>query len=312
MRKFIVSDLHANGDVYDSIMGYLEHISQKEDVELFINGDLIDKGLDGFRMITDVKKRDENPHSIKVHYLAGNREWLMYDSLQKREVGKPIDSWCDWFMNGGWQLGYEIEDQENAEELSEGFKHYLGELKIYHVFDEKIQGRPMVLVHAQTPEGVKTGADMRIADQTIDVEKALWTRKKQAYSGLFGFVPPMKEKNRIGLDGYFSIVGHTPVESPNGFEIDPDENSINIDGGCSFYAQGKFQYDHVPVVEVKKDHIDLIIFNHDNEIMNGFHYDGELTPMREEELQEHRSYLCHDYDHQAEKYKEKILEMINL
>jgi hypothetical protein len=34
--------------------------------------------------------------------------------------------------------------------------------------------------------------------------------------------------------------------------------------------------------------------------------------MKEEELEEHRSFIHHDYDHQAEKYKEKILEMINL
>ena len=34
MRKFIISDLHGNGEVYDSIMAYLDNISLKEKVEL--------------------------------------------------------------------------------------------------------------------------------------------------------------------------------------------------------------------------------------------------------------------------------------
>ena len=55
MRKFIVSDLHGNGEVYDSIMAYLENISLSEEVELYINGDLIDRGLDSYRMLEDVK-----------------------------------------------------------------------------------------------------------------------------------------------------------------------------------------------------------------------------------------------------------------
>ena len=32
MRKFIVSDLHGNGEVYDSILAYLENISLIDDV----------------------------------------------------------------------------------------------------------------------------------------------------------------------------------------------------------------------------------------------------------------------------------------
>ncbi len=310
MRKFIVSDLHGNGDVYDSIMGYLENVSHDEEVELFINGDLIDRGLDGFRMIMDIKKRTAMQQPIKVHYLAGNREWLMYDALKERKPGEGIDPWCNWFDNGGWIVAYEMEDQENAEELFEDFKHYLGELKIYHVFDETIKGKPMVLVHAQVPEGVKTGQEMRISDQTMDVEKALWTRKNQAYSGYFGIASPLPENNRIGLDGYFSIVGHTPVEEGQGFSIDSEENAINIDGGCSFYAQGKFQYDQIPLVEVKKDGIDILIFNHNNEITKGFHYDGELSSISSEELLKHRGYINHQFDQQADSYKEKILEML--
>ena len=77
MRKFIVSDLHGNGEVYDSIISYLENISLIDKVELYINGDLIDRGIDSMRMLEDVKERCEGKGNIKVHYLGGNHELLM-------------------------------------------------------------------------------------------------------------------------------------------------------------------------------------------------------------------------------------------
>ena len=42
MRKFIISDVHGNGNLYYTIMNYLENISKLDEVTLYINGDLID------------------------------------------------------------------------------------------------------------------------------------------------------------------------------------------------------------------------------------------------------------------------------
>ena len=94
MRKFIVSDLHGNGDVYDSIMSYLENLD--EEIELYINGDLIDRGLDSYRMLLDVKERIENPSKIKIKYLGGNHELMMFSALShklKRGSYKRFDDW---------------------------------------------------------------------------------------------------------------------------------------------------------------------------------------------------------------------------
>ncbi len=44
MRKFIVSDIHGFGNFYYSIMNYLDKLSEHEEIELYINGDLIDRG----------------------------------------------------------------------------------------------------------------------------------------------------------------------------------------------------------------------------------------------------------------------------
>ena len=32
MKKYIVSDLHGNGEVYDSIIGFLDNMYKKDDV----------------------------------------------------------------------------------------------------------------------------------------------------------------------------------------------------------------------------------------------------------------------------------------
>ena len=103
MRKFVVSDLHGNGNIYNSIMYYLENLkdSLDEDITLYINGDLIDRGIDSASMLLDVMKRVNNHSKIKIEYLAGNHELLMYKALNKiiRTGRRPLIS--DWFLNGG-------------------------------------------------------------------------------------------------------------------------------------------------------------------------------------------------------------------
>ena len=57
MRKFIISDIHGNGDIYDTIISYLDNVGCNEEVHLYINGDLIDREYDSFRVLMDVLER---------------------------------------------------------------------------------------------------------------------------------------------------------------------------------------------------------------------------------------------------------------
>ena len=310
MRKFIVSDIHGNGDIYDSIMGYLETVGLNEEVHLYINGDLIDRGLDSFRVLMDVKERMEGKGTIKVHYLGGNHELMMYHALRKRKPGKTVNHWCDWIRNGGGIIEGELDSREDGEKLSDSLRDFMGELKIYHLFDEKIQDSRMLLVHAQAPKRVGDLYEMKIKDDNHLIEKAVWTRKDKSDLLWYG-IESVFGLNRIGLDGYFTIKGHTPVTSQKGFEIDTRENYINIDGGCAGYAYGHFEYNHVPLLEVKEGFLRILVFNHNNEINAGYYYDGKLSKMSDEELTHHRGKLDIQYDGQAEKYKKLILESIN-
>lgn len=310
MRKFIVSDLHGNGDIYDSIMGYLDNISDSEEVELFINGDLIDRGPDSFRMLMDVIDRINGAGNVRINYLGGNHELMMYNAIRKRKPGHNVNHFSSWMLNGGWPIEGELDAREDGEELYDYFRDFVGELKIYHVFDETIENRKILLVHAQAPKQAKNFENMQIKDNNIAVEKAVWTRREDTDLFTYG-VKSIMDLNRIGLDPYFTIIGHTPVSNEDGFEYNKKEHYLNIDGGCAGYAIGRFEYNHVPLVEVKDNYLELLIFNHDNEIVKGYFFNGEFFKMKDLELDYRRLFLNQKYNGQEKVYKMKIRETLD-
>ena len=310
MRKFIISDLHGNGDVYDSIMGYLDNISLTDEVELYINGDLIDRGLDGFSMLIDVIERIAGKGDVTIHYLGGNHELMMYEALNKRKPGKSVSKFCDWMLNGGGIIEGELDVlEEDGEELCDSLRDFLGELELYKIFDEKINNKNILLVHACPPEKVFDDCHLKIKDNNKEVFDTVWKREYED-TGIF-FLNPLF-KNNLGKDGYFVIKGHTPLKDVRGFDYDPDQNYLNIDGGCSYYACGMFGIDHVPLVEIKEDKLEILVFNHNNEIVDGYEFDGEVKPMSDEELNNKDKYIDHQYDNSAEINKLLIKKYLNL
>ena len=308
MRKFIISDIHGNGDIYDSVMGYLDNISKTEDVALYINGDLIDRGLDSLRLLMDVKERIEGKGNVKIHFLGGNHELMLFQALRKRKKGKPVSKYCNWLRNGGWVINNQFNQMHKRERdlICEEIKDFLGDLKIYHVFDEKIKDKPMLLVHAQAPSRILKTCPMKIKDNTFDVSSAVWARQEEW--DLFSGIRSLAGIPKIGLDGYFTIIGHTPVHGKLGFEFNLIENYINIDGGCAGYAMEFFQFSHVPVLEIQDNGFQILVFNHNNEIEKGFYFDGYYTPMKEKELEQERSFLDTRYRDQQKIYQKAIRE----
>lgn len=296
MRKFIVSDLHGNGEVYNSIMGYLENISLVEDVELFINGDLIDRGIDSFTMLMDVYERINGKGNVKIKYLGGNHELMMWQALKERKPGKNVRSWCKWMCNGGWVIEGELDSRDDGEELYNIFCKFLGNLDIYYKFEETVKDNNILLVHAQPPKNIRDDCHMKILHNDERVEKAVWMRKEC-------------DSNKhiiLGKEGYLTIIGHTPVSEKRGFIYDKEDNVFNIDGGCATYANCVFDYKSVPLVEVLDGYIKLIIFNHNNEIVDGFIFDGDMFGMCTRDIEKERVFLNHNLDDCEEKQKEEI------
>ena len=99
MRNFIVSDLHGSDKIYYSIINYLNNVDNNDNVSLYINGDLIDRGFGSGEMLLDVYKRITNNIGFKIEYLAGNHELMMYNASKRLEYNKSFysldDVWLD-------------------------------------------------------------------------------------------------------------------------------------------------------------------------------------------------------------------------
>lgn len=296
MRKFIVSDLHGNGEVYNSIMGYLDNIALTEKVQLYINGDLIDRGIDSFTMLVDVYRRVYGQGKVKIKYLAGNHELMMWQAIRNKAPGENVRAWCNWMCNGGWVIEGELNSVANSKYLYNKFFKFIGNLDIYHAFQEKVLEDKILLVHAQAPKRIKKVCDMKLSDNNRTVEKAVWNRRET------------KGEKRVylGKDGYLTIIGHTPVNKKNGFIFDKEDNVFNIDGGCGTYANGIFSYESVPLVEIKDGYIKLIIFNHNNEIVDGYIYDGDMFSMCTRDIEIERAFIDHQYDDCRERQQQLI------
>jgi len=289
MKKFIISDIHGFGNVYYAMMKYLDNISKEEEIELYINGDLIDRGLESSDVLLDVKKRIED-NKFKIVYLGGNHELMMYDIFEKRKNNIRVPFFNDWYENGGYVTDDSLAEKLNQDKLNE-VVNFISNLKIYHVFKEKIINKPIILVHAAVPMEAINNKDMRIKDNDSETFYAVWTREHEVIN-ILGFEYVNQYENRVGYDKYFTIVGHTPTNNKYGFEYHQKQNYLNIDGGCGAYVQGYFNYDHFPLVEVCEGYLKILTFNSNNEIIYGNYFNGKkVFPYKKRELAEARKYL---------------------
>ena len=282
MRKFVVSDLHGNGKMYDTIISFLENINKEEEVILYINGDLIDRGQDSARMLLDVKNRIINNLGFKIKYLGGNHELMMYQaSLGRYYKGKwPIFS--DWFLyNGGKITAKKLKEKVTLKEENE-IIDFVSNLDIYAKLDEKIDDKNIVITHAKCPKTILDDCILKIKNNDIIVNDTLWTRRSNPYNF------------KIGNKQYFTIIGHTPVDNNYGYEYYDDDNCINIDGGCARYANGLLNYNHTPLIEIdsKNNRLVILTFNNENEIIYGNYFINKKSVKIEEDiLDTYKQYL---------------------
>ena len=280
MRRFIISDLHGDGNAYKSIMLYLERINQIEPVILYINGDLIDWGIESGEMFLDVKNRIING-PFKIIYLGGNHELMMLTHYLEQQ-SESLVSYDFWLESGGYDTKFGIEDVLDENQMPEVI-NFVSNLKMYHVFNEKINGKNIALAHASTTSINDEECNIRLKDNHPDTEQFLWARENALYAPFH---------YRIGNDRFFSIVGHTPNNNRFGFEYHPNDNFLSIDGGCIAYVKGNFEYNHVPLLEINNGYLKVMTFNHNNEITHGNYFiDNRVVPFSDEELDKERSFI---------------------
>ena len=83
-----MSDIHGRFDKYASMLEVIQF--SKED-ELYILGDVIDRGKDGIAILMDIMNRSN------VHMLLGNHEFMAVQTIFSKDKKEMLN----WMWNGG-------------------------------------------------------------------------------------------------------------------------------------------------------------------------------------------------------------------
>ncbi len=277
MRTFVISDIHGLGSIYYPVMGYLENLSKYDNITLYINGDLIDRGEDSAKILIDVINRCKSNNKIKIEYIGGNHELLMYQEYKYNTTHGHFRPINPWYENAGWVtddglVSIYFDDLDKILDIVD----FIGELPVYKKLDNKILDKNVVIAHAACPAKVLDNSKTKIKTDDEFVRYVTWARGNKLSSNLSA---------GIGNPDYFSILGHTYNNSYKGYYYNALDNSINIDGGCYKYACGLTYADHSPLVEVCDGYLRILTFNNSNEIIYGNYFDEiKSIPFTEEEL----------------------------
>lgn len=201
MSKYVMSDIHG---CYDKFIEMLEKIQFALSDELYILGDIFDRGEKPLEILDYVLSHDN------IHLIKGNHEDMLQES----------------FVNSDVKLWYRtIEPRTYKEMVNRGNKfqqelyEYISKLPLYKIVENNI------LVHAGIllPQNYK---ELRV-DEIMDLqlpETLLWTR---------GTIDNEKE-----IEGYNIICGHTPTQSivanSEDAKILTRNGTYYIDCGCVF------------------------------------------------------------------------------
>lgn len=209
--KYVISDIHGDEARFHDI---LQKINLQDDDNLYILGDVVDRGKDGIKILLEIM---EMPNA---RMLLGNHEYMMLQALDE-----SIDKWDRhyritlWYNNGGMvthkafnNLPYDMQKK-----VIRFLKRLSPSLYV------AAAGKRYMLVHAAPPKMFFTVPDYVSAKYESATEFAVWHR--------------LKESDTLPK-GYKYIHGHTPTSHETLFcdemRIFYGKKRINIDCGCGY------------------------------------------------------------------------------
>lgn len=196
----MLSDLHG---CYDKFIKLLDKIEFKDNDELYILGDVLDRG-DKPLEILDYIMSHKN-----IILLKGNHEQMCIDFYENNDIS--------WHFNGGQRTYYKILNRDSA--YQENLRKFLKNLTYIKVIDK------FILVHA----GLQFSNDsdnLSLKDfvKTQKEDDCLWDRSNIG--------------NERKYKDYTVICGHTPVQlianNSDDVRIIKRYETIYIDCGCVF------------------------------------------------------------------------------
>ncbi|MGI4915623.1 metallophosphoesterase [Clostridioides difficile] len=199
--KYVMSDLHG---MYDKFISMLEQIDFNSNDQLYILGDVLDRGDKPLETIDYIRERKN------ISLLKGNHELMFQENY--------IDGSNNflWFCNGGKNTFYDLEMRGYG--YIENFYKYIKNLPYLEIIDN------FILVHAGLY--LPNNYEYLNIEQIIDLQEediCVWDRT-------------ILESNKH-IKEYTIIIGHTPTQNIKNYEkaeIYKQEGLIDIDCGACF------------------------------------------------------------------------------
>ncbi|SCY70137.1 serine/threonine protein phosphatase 1 [Lachnospiraceae bacterium XBB2008] len=225
---YAVSDLHGQ---YNTFLAGLEKIQFSEEDQLYVLGDVIDRGPDGIELLQHIKSH------YNMDLLIGDHELMMLNSVDpdgKAECNGPDTT--GWITNNGGGLTFERYCGLDLDERLE-LINWMKERYVIRLLD--INGKLFCLMHSFfKPEYVNA----RYSEMPYqDVWEIVW-------KSMFRVDFLLHTKNIYRQYDYTFITGHVPVQiiredigylNPRQLKAFKRWNLINIDGGCGLTRRGE-------------------------------------------------------------------------
>lgn len=203
--RYVMSDLHG---MYNKFIEMLNVINFSKDDELYILGDIFDRGEDSIKILEHIWA------SKNIFLIKGNHEY-MFEKYYEDHSNLYL-----WFSNGGRNTFLEL--TEKGPDFMDKVYNYIKKLPLVINIDEYI------LAHAglYIPPNYKELTINEIIDLQTE-EDLLWDRELV--------------NNDDYMEGYTIILGHTPtITLNNKSNIITKKGKILIDCGAVFEQyQGK-------------------------------------------------------------------------
>ena len=213
---YVMADIHGE---YDRFLKMLELIEFSPDDELYILGDIVDRGAEPVKLLTDLMERPN------VTVIMGNHDFLALDVLRQLSVDVTEDNFStqidtalmneiqEWMKNGGGvtmeQFG-RLDKEQRADIIN-----YMSEFPLFETVET--DEHAFILVHAGLGNFRK---GKKLKDYTP--EELLLTRNNP-------------DVRYFDDENIFVISGHTPTLKTTGkAEIYKNSGNICIDCGAVF------------------------------------------------------------------------------
>lgn len=229
---YVISDIHG---CYEEFQKMLELIKFSKKDELYILGDVIDRGNSPIETLLYVKKQKN------MHLILGNHEYMMMDYFREKEYDEK-SHYCSqakelWMRNGG-RITLE-QFLEKDEKTQKEILEYIQNLPFY--FIKEVNNKTNLMVHAGVYPYQEEDIRKFLKQQTLD--DIIWIRDDFLYSSvklpfrvIFGHTPIASFQNTLQMFDNIGKSHHSEamIERLEEYKIAYFNNKVGIDGGCVF------------------------------------------------------------------------------